>query len=89
MLVEQGADEGARAPIAGPIQDGLGECASGGADARAVAFVGASEEVDEAREDTRQLERDGEERADRWRGRYLGLRGEKPPVGRPGRRRGA
>jgi hypothetical protein len=92
LLVDQGAHERPSASVARPIEDGLREGAGSVADAHTVAIVCAGEQVDEAREGAGELERDGEEGADRRRGRRLALRGKEPPDGRlrrPVRRRDA
>src|SRR5260221_13434640 len=82
LLVDQGPHERPRAPIACPVEDCLGECTGGAADAWTVAIVCTGDQVDETREGSSELERDGEERADGGCGPCLGLRGKEPPAGR-------
>ena len=67
-MIDQRAHPFTRAPVACSVEDRLRQCAGGEADAETVTVVDAGEEINEAGEAPRELERDGEEGADRLRG---------------------
>ena len=88
LLVDQRPYEGPLAAVTSAVEHGLGEGAGRTPDTGSVAFVDAGHQVDQAREGTRELQGDREEGAYGRGGQDGGLRGEEPPLGRLGRRRG-